>query len=83
MESMDAADAVVELPSRISYEKLLAKFDDIPAFFDVGYALRSVIIRHKPETDMNGYSACKECSRIAYYNVPFPCQTMTDIMKEY
>ena len=46
------------------------------------YALRAVVELHKPVTDMNGYSACEECSRIAYYNVPYPCLTNQAIEKE-
>lgn len=45
-------------------------------------ALRSVVIRHKVKIDMNGYGACEECSRTAYYNVPWPCQTIQDIENE-
>ena len=47
----------------------------VPAF----NALRAVVRLHAEEVDANGYGACKECSRIAYYNVAYPCQTIQDI----
>ena len=45
-------------------------------------ALRTVVLLHKVKIDMNGYGACEECSRTAYYNVPWPCKTIQDIAEE-
>jgi hypothetical protein len=65
----------------MTHDELLTKItegDDNINF----YALRAVVKLHKPVTDMNGYSACEECSRIAYYNVPYPCLTNQAIQRE-
>lgn len=45
-------------------------------------ALRSIMLQHKMMIDMNGYGSCKECSKHAYFNVPWPCDTIKSISKE-
>lgn len=45
-------------------------------------ALRSIMLKHKMMIDMNGYGSCKECSKHAYFNVPWPCDTVKSISKE-
>lgn len=75
---------------QISQDDLLEEVDEAILDFDLKFdnsnpyykALRIVIIRHKIKIDMNGYGACEECSRTAYYNVPWPCKTIQDIAEE-
>lgn len=45
-------------------------------------ALRSIMLRHKMMIDMNGYGSCQECSKHAYFNVPWPCNTVKEIAGE-
>lgn len=74
--------------TQISQDELLARIDTLNYLGRVGYvssvwnALRGVITRHKLKIDMNGYGACEECSRTAYFNVPWPCETIKDIARE-
>lgn len=68
---------------QITYDEMLEKFSDYPAFYDMAYAVRAVVLRHKLKIDMNGYGSCEECSRVAYFNVPWPCPTIEDIQKEF
>ena len=71
---------------QITQDNLLEKIDSL---FDYGYCttvltktVRAVVILHKEKIDMNGYGACEECSRTAYFNVPWPCETIKDIARE-
>ena len=43
---------------------------------------KRLVLRHKVKIDMNGFGSCEECSRVAYYNVPWPCLSVEDVMEE-
>lgn len=76
--------------TQISQDELLAEINEAISDFDFKFdngnpyykSLLSVVKRHRLKIDMNGYGACEECSRTAYFNVPWPCQTIQDIAEE-
>ena len=67
--------------TQINQDDLLWQISD-ENYYRCLYALKSTIVLHKEKIDMNGYGACEECSRTAYYNVPWPCKTIKEISDE-